>query len=93
MVYPSLLSVACAVSIVHRPSSIVHQEEDLAALHAEMLKAAAKSAATDKDGRGKGRAGEGARDSRKNGRIGVGDKVEGRFEAGAEWFPAVVTKV
>lgn len=30
---------------------------------------------------------------RSNGRIGVGDKVEGRFEAGTEWFPATVTKV
>lgn len=54
---------------------------------------AAKSAATEKGVGGKAKAGEGGRDVRKSGRIGVGDRVEGRFEAGAEWFPAVVTKV
>ena len=26
-------------------------------------------------------------------KVGVGDRVEGRFEAGTEWFPAIVTKV
>lgn len=74
---------------------IAHQEEgeeDLAALHAEMLKAAT-SVATGKGGGGKIKAAEGGRDGRQTGRIGVGDRVEGRFEAGTEWFPAVVTKV
>lgn len=72
-------------------------EEDLATLHAEMLKAS-RGAATEQQGgggKGKGKAGEGGGrgGGRKTGRIGVGDRVEGRFEGGAEWFPAVVTKV
>lgn len=59
-----------------------------------MLKAA-RSAASTADRNVSGVAGKGklAGGGRKNGRIGVGDKVEGRFEAGTEWFPATVTKV
>lgn len=58
-----------------------------------MLKAA-RSVATEKGGGGTGKGGEGGRGGgQKSGRIGAGDRVEGRFEAGAEWFPAVVTKV
>lgn len=75
------------------------EEEDLAALHAEMLKATT-SAATANDnvsgvaGKGKLTVGDGRGGrSRNSGRIGVGDEVEGRFEAGTEWFPAIVTKV
>ncbi|CAM9143869.1 unnamed protein product [Ectocarpus sp. 12 AP-2014] len=76
------------------------EEEDLAGLHAEMLKAARSHAGGSSSGDNKGVAGkamaagdgrEGAR--RNSGRIGVGDRVEGRFEAGPEWFPAVVTKL
>ncbi|CAN0076788.1 unnamed protein product [Pylaiella littoralis] len=69
------------------------EEEDLAALHAEMLKAKRSAAAT-ADGNVSGVAGKGklAAGGRNSGRIGVGDKVEGRFEAGTEWFPATVTK-
>lgn len=59
-----------------------------------MLKAKRSAAAT-ADGNVSGVAGKGklAAGGRNSGRIGVGDKVEGRFEAGTEWFPATVTKV
>ncbi|CBN78993.1 expressed unknown protein [Ectocarpus siliculosus] len=76
------------------------EEEDLAALHAEMLKAARSHAGGSSSSDNKGMAGkamaagDGRESARRNsGRIGVGDRVEGRFEAGAEWFPAVVTKL
>ncbi|CAB1107337.1 unnamed protein product [Ectocarpus sp. CCAP 1310/34] len=76
------------------------EEEDLAALHTELLKAARSHAGGSSSGDNKGvagktmAAGDGRGGARRNGgRIGVGDRVEGRFEAGSEWFPAVVTKL
>ncbi|CAN0110081.1 unnamed protein product, partial [Scytosiphon promiscuus] len=70
------------------------EEEDLAVLHAKMLNAARSSppGGSHKDGSTADRRGTVAGGRRTRGRIGVGDKVEGRYEAGAEWFPAVVTK-
>lgn len=65
------------------------------ALHAELLKASKASsvAAVAAAGRGVGSSAGATDRGGKTGIIGVGDKVDGRFEAGVEWFPAVVTKV
>lgn len=51
--------------------------------------------ATGAQGAGAAAAGTGSAVERgpRGGRVGVGDKVEARFQAGAEWFPAMVTKV
>lgn len=65
------------------------------ALHAELLKAskASSTAAVAAAGRGVGSGGGATDRGGKTGIIGVGDRVDGRFEAGVEWFPAIVTKV
>eukprot|EP00904_Undaria_pinnatifida_P006973 jgi/Undpi1/3405/HiC_scaffold_15.g06778.m1 len=75
-----------------QPEQQEEEEEDLAALHAQLLKAsqssnnaaAAAGAIHNRTGTADGRV--------KTGTIGVGDKVEARFEGGMEWFPAIVTK-
>lgn len=66
------------------PCLILKDAEDLAAIHASMLRAAKHSEAAAAEGNERGR---------QSGRITVGDKVDARFGGGTTFFPAVVTKV
>lgn len=70
------------------PCIILKGAEDLAALHASMLRAAKHSEAAAAEGNERA-----IRARRQSGRITVGDKVDARFGGGTSFFPAVVTKV
>lgn len=74
------------LSLLHPSCPLIQEEEDLAALHAAMLKA---SKSVDRSATGSPEIAA----SGGGGRIGVGDRVEAQFQAGVEWFPAIVTKV
>ena len=63
--------------------------EDLAALHASLLRNATSSMATvaeESENTNRGR-------RYSSNRVAVGDKVDARFKGGTESFPAMVTKV